>query len=378
MRLPVLERRDVAEALAQAGGAVPADVLDDGEREPARITRHQSVSGPGPGRATLAGVRRLVLLLGAATAAVAGLAAASAAGAPSPLPRPLMIADRNNNRIIVVTADKRILWQVGGLRQPDDAFFTPGGRSVITNEEFDDTLVEVALPSGKQIWRYGHSSVPGSSPGYLNSPDDAYRLPNGDTTVADIKNCRIVQLTPKGTVRRILGGSCTHDPPRGFASPNGDTPLPDGGLLVTEIGGWIDRLDARGRLVWSVRSPVSYPSDAQLLPGGRILVAGFTTPGRIVILDRAGRITWSFGDTSGPNRLDRPSLAIMLPNGIIAATDDWNHRVILIDPKTKRIVWQYGHTGVPGSAPGYLSKPDGMDLTTPAIAQRLRAARAHG
>ena len=34
--------------------------------------------------------------------------------------------------------------------------------------------------------------------------------------------------------------------------------------------------------------------------------------------------------------------------------------------------------GVAGSAPGYLSKPDGMDLTTPAIAQRLRAGTAHG
>jgi len=30
-----------------------------------------------------------------------------------------------------------------------------------------------------------------------------------------------------------------------------------------------------------------------------------------------------------------------------------------------RIVWQYGHTGVPGSAPGYLSNPDGVDLAPP-------------
>ena len=320
--------------------------------------------------------------LGGLTVGVAFLAAvlASAASArePWPLPRPLMIADRNNNRVIVVTPGKQILWTVTGLHQPDDAFFTPGGRSVITNEEFNDTLTEVALPSGKPIWHYGHDSVSGSSPGYLNTPDDAYRLPNGDTTVADIKNCRIVQLTHAGKVRRILGGRCVHDPPRGFASPNGDTPLPDGGLLVTEIGGWIDRLDRAGRLVWSVRSPIAYPSDAQLLADGRILVAGFTTPGRIVILDRTGKITWSFGDPAGPNYLDRPSLAIMLPNGVIAATDDWHHRVILIDPKTRRIVWQYGHTGSAGSGPGYLSKPDGMDLTTPAIARALRAHAAHG
>ena len=42
--------------------------------------------------------------------------------------------------------------------------------------------------------------------------------------------------------------------------------------------------------VREVRSPISYPFDAQLLADERILVAGFTTPGRIVIVNRAGRI----------------------------------------------------------------------------------------
>ena len=221
---------------------------------------------------------------------------------------------------------------------------------MITNEEFNDTLTEVSLKTKTALWRYGHDGVPGSSSGYLNTPDDAYRLRNGDTTVADIRNCRIVELTRAKQVRRILGGSCVHDPPRGFASPNGDTPLRDGGLLVTEIGGWIDRLGPDGRLEWSIRSPVAYPSDAQLLPNGHVLVAAFTDPGKIVEVTRSGRVAWSFGSPSGPDRLDRPSLAVRLPNGLIAATDDWNHRVIVVDPRTKAIVWQYGRTGVAGSA----------------------------
>jgi hypothetical protein len=111
-----------------------------------------------------------------------------------------------------------------------------------------------------------------------------------------------------------------------------------------------------------MRSPVAYPSDAQLLPSGNILVAGFTNPGKIVEASPAGRVVWSFGSPSGPDYLNKPSLAVRLPNGLIASNDDWNHRVILIDPRTKRIVWQYGHTGVPGSAPGFLNKPDGLDL----------------
>jgi outer membrane protein assembly factor BamB len=278
------------------------------------------------------------------------------------VPGYVLIADRDNNRALIVSPSKRIVWQATGLRGPDDAFFTPGYRSVITNEEFNDTLTELSLRGKRRIWTYGHAGVPGSSPGFLNTPDDAYRLPNGMTVVADIRNCRILYLRASGAIARILGGSCAHDPPRGFDSPNGDTPLPGGGLLVTEIGGWIDRLDATGRLLWSIRSPVTYPSDAQLLPDGRVLVCSFAVPGRIVIVDRQGRIDWSFGTASGPDRLAKPSLAVRWPNGLIAANDDYNERVIVIDPRTKKIVWQYGHTGVSGTAAGYLNKPDGIDL----------------
>jgi len=295
-----------------------------------------------------------------------------------PLPGYLLIADRNNDRVLLVSPSKRVVWRSRPLRGPDDAFFTPSFGAILTNEEFDDTLVEQSLRTRRIVWEYGHAAVPGSSAGYLDAPDDAYRLRNGRTTVADIRNCRIVMLSRARRVLRVLGGSCVHDPPRGFASPNGDTPLPDGGLLVTEIGGWIDRLDARGRLVWSIRSPVSYPSDAQLLPNGRILVAGFTVPGRIVELTRSGRVTWSFGASSGPDMLAKPSLAVRFPNGLIAANDDYNHRVILIDPRTKRIVWQYGHTGVAGSSAGYLDKPDGIDLLPSAVVAAGRPPRAAG
>jgi hypothetical protein len=287
------------------------------------------------------------------------------------VPGYVLIADRNNNRALIVSPSKHVVWMATGLRGPDDAFFTPGYRSVITNEEFNDTLTELTLRGKHVAWHYGHAGVPGSSPGYLDTPDDAYRLANGLTVVADIRNCRIVYLRRSGAVARILGGSCVHDPPRGFDSPNGDTPLPDGGLLVTEIGGWIDRLDAHGNLLWSIRSPVAYPSDAQLLPTGRVLVASFTDPGRIVIVDRFGHVSWSFGTASGPDRLAKPSLAERWPNGLIAANDDYNQRVIVIDPRTKRIVWQYGHTGAAGTSPGYLDKPDGIDLLPSSFSSRV-------
>ena len=49
------------------------------------------------------------------------------------------------------------------------------------------------------------------------------------------------------------------------------------------------------------------------------------------------------------------------------------HRVVIIDPRTDRIVWQYGHTGQTGTAPGFLNKPDGVDLVPPYSFDIIRA-----
>jgi outer membrane protein assembly factor BamB len=282
---------------------------------------------------------------------------------PGPVPGYVMIADRDNNRVLIVSPSKRVVWRYDGLRGPDDAFFTPGYRSIITNEEFNDTLTEVSLRGRRRIWRYGHDAVAGSGPGYLNTPDDAYLLPNGLRTVADAYNCRVLFIRHRRIVRQIgRTGVCVHDPPRTIESPNGDTPLPNGGVLVSEItGSWIDDFSKTGKLLWSFQAPVSYPSDPQPLSGRRILLADYARPGHVLILTRRGRVLWRYGPTSGWGELDHPSLAIMLPNGNIAVNDDYNDRVVIIDPKKRRIVWQYGHLGHPGKGRNQLNTPDGMD-----------------
>jgi hypothetical protein len=303
------------------------------------------------------------------------------------VPGYVLIADRNANKLLIVSPSRRIVWQFprqGDLSSgqsfydPDDAFFVPGFRRIVTNEEFNDTVAQIDIRTHRLVWSYGRPGIAGSGAGELSNPDDAYVWPNGTITVADIKNCRVVRIDRAHRIVGEIGGrGCTHDPPRALASPNGATPLPHGGLLVTEIGGWVDRLNARGRLVYAVRTPTSYPSDAQLLPNGDILVAEFNTPGRVDEITPQGRIVWTYGPTSGQGALDRPSLAVRWPNGMIAITDDWHHRVVVVDPRTKRIVWQYGHNGIASPAPGFLSKPDGLDLLRARVAKtklaRLRA-----
>ncbi len=307
---------------------------------------------------------------------------------PGPVPGYVLVADRNNDRLLILSPDKKIVWRFprpGDVRSgqsfhdPDDAFFTPGYRGISTNEEFNDQMALISIRRHRITWAYGRAGVAGSAPGELSNPDDAYVLSRRRMMVADIRNCRVLIVDRRHRILRSYGSPsrCYHHPPDSFSSPNGATPLPDGGILVTEIGGWIDRLDRNGRLVYTVRTPTSYPSDAQLLPDGRLLVAGFNTPGRVDIISPSGAIQWTYGPTGGRGSLDRPSLAVRWPNGMIAVTDDWHHRIVVIDPSTKRIVWQYGHFGIASSAPGYLSKPDGLDLL-PAVARDGTAGRANG
>jgi hypothetical protein len=289
----------------------------------------------------------------------------------------MLIADRGNDRLIVVDAAKHVSWTYpsataaappGGFYFPDDAFFVDHGRSIVSNEEENHTIVRIAYPSGALVWSYGHPHVAGRAPGYLDQPDDAFLLPDGRTTVADAKNCRVLFIGADGRPLSQIGttGRCVHDPPRALGYPNGDTPLADGNVLISEINGsWVSEYTRDGRIVWTVHLPVVYPSDPQQLGPDLYLIADYTRPGGIVEFTREGRIVWQYRPAAGPGMLDHPSLAERLPNGLIGVNDDYRHRVILLDPATGAIVWQYGQTDVRGTGPDQLAIPDGFDLLLP-------------
>jgi DNA-binding beta-propeller fold protein YncE len=297
---------------------------------------------------------------------------------PSVLPGPVLIADRNNNRVIEVSPDGRLLWEFprpGDLAPgqtfdvPDDAFFSPDGRQVIVTQEDDFVVSVIDVARHRIVYRYGRPGVPGSSPDYLYNPDDALLSRNGQIVLADIKNCRLLVIKPPAhQIARQLGqtGVCAHEPPVGYGSPNGWFPMYHGDYVVTEINGdWIDVLSPGGKVLSSTNAPgFSYPSDTNEVRPGVLLSADYTNPGAIETFTPGGRLLWRYAP-SGAQALDQPSLAQPLPNGDVLANDDYNHRVIVIDPRSNRIVWQYGHTHVAGRGPGYLAKPDGVDLAPP-------------
>jgi len=292
---------------------------------------------------------------------------------PSVLPGDVLIADNRNNRLLIVDPQGRVRWQFpkpGDLARgqafqlPDDAFFSPNGRDIVATEEDYSVISVIDIATHTIVYRYGTPGVPGSAPNHAANPDDAMLLPGGTLLAADIENCRILLVQPPSHhPRRIIGSTagCGHHPPFTFGSPNGAFPTTNGRYLVTEINGdWANEMSLKGHVYWSTHPPgVAYPSDTNEVYPGRYLTADYSSAGQVVEFDSRGHLLWRFGG------LNHPSLALPLPNGDVLVNDDYNHRVIVIDPTTDRIVWQYGHTGVPGTAPGYLNNPDGVDVTPP-------------
>ena len=215
-----------------------------------------------------------------------GTAGAPGAGSPYFGGR-LLVADRGNNRLLLMDAQMQVIWQYPPrssprhgprLYFPDDAFFTDHGTAILSNQEQNETIIKIAYPSGRIIWSYGHPRQAGTASGYLSEPDDAYLLKNGQITVADANNCRVLVINANRTVAHQIGatGICAHHPPTSMGSPNGDTPLPDGNLLVSEItGAWVSEYTMTGTLAWTVHLPISYPSDPQQLGPDRYLIADY-------------------------------------------------------------------------------------------------------
>jgi outer membrane protein assembly factor BamB len=306
---------------------------------------------------------------------------ASASSVGSGFPGGFLIADRGNGRLLAIDRTGKVWWRfptsvagavpAGQSFAADDAFLSPDGLTIVANDETHQVIDRIDIATGTITWQYGHYNRAGSGTGFLHTPDDAYPLANGDIVVADIENCRVMEISPTKQIVHQWGTTrdCVVGAPATYGRPNGDTPLPDGGILITEItGSRVVRLAADGHVVFDIHVPVHYPSDAQLNSDGNVVVADYNNPGAVVIVSPAGKLLWRYGPTSGAGRLDHPSLATPLPDGTIVINDDFRHRLVIVDPATNTIVWQYGVTDQPGSGANHLDVPDGHEPLPPGIA----------
>jgi hypothetical protein len=87
-----------------------------------------------------------------------------------PMPGALLIADRGNDRMLLVDSRHRILWRFPTARDlergihlnfNDDGFIEPGGTAIVSNEEEAHTIVSVNIRTHARSHLYGTPGVPG-------------------------------------------------------------------------------------------------------------------------------------------------------------------------------------------------------------------------
>jgi len=274
----------------------------------------------------------------------------------------ILIADRNNHRVLAITPAGQAVWSLN-LSGPSDAYPSSTAHSIVVTEHGGAQVFVVSVSHSSITYHYGHGNVPGSGENRLHDPSAAQFLPDGRIVIADKANCRVLLVRPPShrvIVQYGTPSTCVHKPPTSFGFPDGAFPTAGGGLVVTELTpAWIDLIDKSGKLVkdFQVKGLTS-PYAANETPKGDYIATNYAHPGAVVEFDSSGNVIASYGPKSGPGELNFPTLATVLSNGNWLITDARNDRVIVVDPSSSQIVWQYGHTGKPGIGNGFLHTPD--------------------
>jgi hypothetical protein len=312
--------------------------------------------GKGPSRAAHQGKGRSYLAAGSDS---------------SVLSQNVLIADRNNGRLLSISPKGQVVWDQTEST-PSDAYLSSTGHTAIVTRHTQAVVFELLVDSGRISFTYGHAGHAGSADNYLSDPQTAQETATGEVVVADLGNCRIVFFdSPHHRPVKTLGstGHCVHQvtsSPVTFDHPDAAFPTSDGGLVVTEQSspGYVDVFNSGDALTSSIQlsSTFTAPYDANEFAPGKLIIANRADPGLVEEFTTKGAPLWSWPQSGSSDTLNRPTLARVLPNGDVLIADSGNDRVIVVDPTTNKIVWQYGHTHAPGTKPGYLHTPDSVDL----------------
>ena len=110
--------------------------------------------------------------------------------------RNIMVVDQANNRVIEIDRNsEQIVWSYGpksgpgALNNPNSAELLPNG-NVLIGDENNNRVIEITR-DGTIVWQYSQG---------LSAAAFASRLPNGDTLITDSSHSRILEVTPNKKV----------------------------------------------------------------------------------------------------------------------------------------------------------------------------------
>ena len=184
---------------------------------------------------------------------------------------------------------------------------------------------------GKIAWEYP-----------CKSPQDCWRLPNGNTLFAFVSGA--IELTPE---RKVVWEYKA--PADVKVEVHGCQPLPDGKVLIVECGpSRIIEVDREGKITKEIK--LTTAPEVKLhnqfrrtrkLANGHYLVC-FKGEGKIVELDAEGKVLRSIKVPGDPHGV------LSLPDGHLLITCGDGHKVIELDAQEK-VVWELNENDLPGN-----------------------------
>ncbi|GGF09029.1 hypothetical protein GCM10011611_13150 [Aliidongia dinghuensis] len=222
-----------------------------------------------------------------------------------------------DNRVIVVDRAGNILFQYGQagvagsgpnqLNTPVFALQTPHGNFLITDQA--NNRVILVSPNKQVLFSYG----PTSGPGALNNPNSAELLSNGHILIADENNSRVIEINRRGTIVFEYSAGLNIV---AFASrlPNGDTLITDSGnSRIVEINPAKQVVFEYFTNLVAGSNPTPQPTRAVRLANTETLIADQFND-RVIIITQGKATVFQYGVTNvvgnGPNQLNAPYSAV--------------------------------------------------------------------
>jgi hypothetical protein len=218
-----------------------------------------------------------------------------------------------------------------------NVLITDGGGAYYTTT--DASIMEVD-PAGQIVWQYA---------GEMAFPHSAERLATGETLISDTSNDRVFMISQAGDVTWTSddwrGGSGELSDGSHLQYPNDAELLENGHLLITDRNNdRVVEVDLAGEVVWSY-SRLTRPHNGDRLSNGDTLIAN-SEENQVVEVSAAGEIVWSYGQG---DVLDWPRDADRLADGNTLITDTRHGRVIEVNPAGE-VVWTFEGLALPYEA----------------------------
>jgi hypothetical protein len=222
-----------------------------------------------------------------------------------------------DNRVLLVDAAGRIVWQYGKfgvtgfgpnqLNTPVQNTFLPASGNVLITDQGNQRIIEVRRVDNAIVWQYGENGVAGIGANQLSNPNAAELLANGNILISDENNNRAIEVT--------------------HANPST--------IVATFTAG----------------GTVSGVAFASRLPTGNTLITD-SNNNRIVEVDANDIKVWEYFTNARPgsNGSPLPTRAVRLANGNTLISDQFNHQVIEVNA-AKTIVASYGVINDAGYSP---------------------------